>query len=134
MTSILPTLKSSLQGIAETTFLEFIRLRITLEKGNNNDILYMSNLYCNGHGDYTSPESCDCDMGFFGKYCEFNGVSLWGNGWTFLQVLVAIIYTIIAIITWIYFIRTINLVNYLNTRNLVTSAKLYKDYTNVQSI
>jgi hypothetical protein len=108
MTSILPTLKLALENITEVTFLEFVRLKIKLEKADINDILYMSNTYCNGHGDFMVPESCDCDLGFFGTYCQFNGYSLWGRGWTFLQVFVAIIYTIIAIITWIYFVRTIS--------------------------
>jgi hypothetical protein len=125
MASIIPNLTKTIQSIAEVAFLQFIKNKIILENGDTANSYYMAETFCNGHGNYVAPESCDCDIGFFGTYCMFNGYLLWGGGWTFIQVLVAFIYTIVAIITWIYFIRTItSVINFLLiNRNSEASVK-----------
>jgi hypothetical protein len=110
MTSIITDIRSTIVAIAEVSFKNYIDVRVKTDGVDANDIVTLSYLYCNNHGNYISPNTCDCDMGFFGKYCEFNGYSLWGRGWTFLQVFVAFVYSIIAIMTWIYFKRIFTLV------------------------
>jgi hypothetical protein len=78
---------------------------------------FMSNMYCHGRGNYRNntplfTHECVCDIGFFGTTCHQTGLEYhWGTGWTAMQILFTIAYSIITIITWVYFRRNFEKVN-----------------------
>ena len=65
----------------------------------NESIYLLSQKYCNNHGTFRSKNEtdyyCDCDIGFFGFYCNNSGIEIWLNGWKAFQAIFAVVYGII---------------------------------------
>jgi hypothetical protein len=85
------------------TKLDSIVFNLKLEQINKiqqSDVVYMSKIFCNDNGDYNIKEKkCDCDVAFFGIHCNESGLKYWNSGWTSFQVIIAIFYIVLAILT-----------------------------------
>jgi hypothetical protein len=81
------------------------------------DLELMSNMFCHAKGNYKNNPTmnipiCVCDIGFFGTTCHKTGLDYyWGSGWTAIQILFTIAYSIITIITWVYFRKNLEKVD-----------------------
>ena len=79
---------------------------------NKDNYTKLSELFCSNHGNFFNDTfSCDCDIAFFTANCSVKGMDAWGKGWTAIQVMFSIIFTLYSLINTGYFIKNIRSVN-----------------------
>ena len=88
-------------NIQDVINLRLFNLLNSTENINNLDPTYLANLFCNGNGNLKTNGYCDCDIGYFGNRCNIAGIQYWKGGWAAFQAMFAIVYIVMAYLTWL---------------------------------
>jgi hypothetical protein len=75
---------------------------------DKNDPEILSGQFCFGNGYFNEYLSCECDIAFFGQWCEESEISYWGKGWTTLQIIFSFSYIILTYHSWNYLTKCLN--------------------------